>query len=416
MDYSLAREIYGKTPLLVDGSTFSALFSLVNDFRLGVEFKENSKKNNSFTFIEVNSESKIITNTRELNSASNEDLIYIINLNGPITKNGGASSYGMKELAAMIPIYESDNRIKGGIIIADSGGGSSLGMEVMIHAISIKKKPLVSLVERAGGANSAAYGIIAATDYIFAESPDSEVGSVGTLVSFAGRPNKSIGSDGTKQVTIYATASTKKNKWVEEAINNDDYTLAVTEVLDPYNGKFQTHIRTSRTNVKESQLDGSVYRAGDVIGSMVDEIGDLNNAKSKVMELSSLQENKLIINDKTKLKAMTAQEIQQQHPEAYAAIYGAGVTAERDRVETWMIYFKTDSEAVKTGIESGSPITGKAREGFLLKASSSSALSKIENDSHEDLPVGESANQETELTADDKEFDAVYGKHKIKRS
>lgn len=414
MNYALAREIYGHTPLMVDQATFSTLFNLVNDLRNGVKLEEKAEKLNSISLFEISADAQIVESTYDLKKQEPDaELVYVINLNGPITKNGGMSSYGMKDLAQTMKSFDADKRIKGGVIITDSGGGSASGMELMVHAMSLLTKPLVALVERAGCACSAAYGIIAASDYIISESAESEVGSIGTMISFAGYPNKATGISGEKHVTIYATASTKKNLWFEEALNNDNYELALSDVLDPFNERFMAHIRSSRTGIKDTQLDGSVYNAGDVLGSMVDEIGDLQAAVNKVLELSNAK--KLTINHNNTVKAMTAQELLAQHPTVHAEIFGAGVAAERDRTGVWMAHLETDPEAVKTGIKGGNKITDTERENFFVKAQSKKTLTAIKKDSAGNVVTEESPTElEAEKTADQLEFEKIYGKHKVK--
>jgi len=405
MNVALARELYGGSPILIDRQTFSAMCSLFSDIRSGINFHPDGIKNNAIALFEVSSATQIITEAYELrNDYEGSDLIYVINLNGVITKNGGMSSYGMTYLANKLLTFDADSRVVGGVIVTDSGGGSSLGYEVMSHALTVRTKPVVALIERAGTAASAAYGIISHADYIISESKTNKVGSIGTMLSFSGNPDKSKDADGAIHVTIYATASDKKNKWYEEAINNGNYQLAIDEVLNPFNNQFIGEIKTARPVVLENQLDGSVYNAGDVLGSLVDEIGNFDLALNKVVQLSEKSSNKKS-NNKKQTTAMTAQEFKAQHPAAYQEVFNAGVDAERDRTGAWLAHAGTDLEAVKAGIEGGKEISATARENFLVKASSKTNLDNLKSDSKGPINTPESISQ-----TEDSEAEAFYKK------
>lgn len=412
MNYSLAREIYGGVPWMVDASTFTALKSMLNDFRSGVKFQSKEDKNNNISLVKISAATKIISRSWQLNEDyKGDDLVYVINLNGVITKDGGESTFGMKQLAAQMQAFDADTRVKGGVIVIDSGGGSTSGMEVMTYAISQLTKPLVALIERGGVAASAAYGIAAATPYVIAESKHSIVGSIGTMVSFAGIPNGERDGDNQKNFAIYATKSTQKNKMWEEAINNDNIELIRKELLDPVNEKFLSDIKARRPQVLEEQLDGSTYQAGKVVGSLVDKIGTFEDAVNKVLQLSKTSTSPTS-NKNSKLKtnntAMTVTELKSQHPEIYQEIFGAGVkagiSAEKDRVGTWMAHAKTDLSAVIKGIEDGGKMTATARENFLVKQASMKQLESLVNESANDLNPGEAGDDNTELS----EADAFY--------
>ncbi len=412
MNYALAREIYGGQPWMVDRLTFSAQSAMLKDFRNGVVFEKSGvDKLNCHYLVDVKSGTRVVGTIEKSNGESTDQKVSIIKLNGPIVKNGGMSSFGMKDLADEILTYDADPQIIGHIILADSGGGSAAGMEVMVHAIDQLKKPKVSVVERGGVAASAAYGIVAHTDRIFAESAKSTVGSIGSMISFAAQPNKSVNANGEKQVTIYATPSTKKNLWFEEALNNDNYELAISEILDPHVEDFRQDMRNQRAKIKETELDGSVYNAEDVIGTLVDEIGGIKEAISYI---KAQPDNKITINNKNQsISAMTAQELLAQHPSVHAEILGAGraagvqagIAAEKDRTGAWMAHLGTDPEAVKKGIEGGGAITATAREEFLVKASAKVKLDAVKNDS---APATQPAEAESsEKTEDQKFYDGV---------
>ena len=171
INFGLAREMYGQ-PWLMDAESFTSLFSLFSLIRSGGTVEPGIEKYNSSTFYNLKSIS-FVEDTYDLRNASQEDeLINIININGPITKSGGVSSYGTKELSRQMERADNDSRVRGHIIMADSGGGATNAVQFMTDAISASNKPVVSFIEKGAIAGSAMYGIISSSDYIVSERKD----------------------------------------------------------------------------------------------------------------------------------------------------------------------------------------------------------------------------------------------------
>lgn len=419
MNFSLAREIYGGAVWMVDGVAFTALKAMFNDMRKGVSLQAKELKNNSIDIFDVKSATRIITDVWQLNKdTAGDELIYVINLNGVITKNGGASTYGTKQLAETMAALEADSRVIGGIMYTDSGGGSGFGMEVMMHAIAERKKPLVTLVERGGVMASAAYGIASATDWIISESKKAIVGSIGTMTEIAGIPSGERNGNNEKEFRFYASKSVNKNKYWEDVVNDDNSDLIISEHLDPANEDFIKSVKANRPMVLESQLDGSIYKAGEVVGTLIDQIGTFQDAVNKVFELSKTPkyaQQKSNSNFNTNNTAMTAEEFKQQHPAVHQQVYAAGVQAgikaEKDRAGSWLAHAETDLPAVKKGIEDGGAITATARENFLVKASAATKLDELKNGSPKNVVTPEAENEKTEEKTEAEAFyaDVVNG-------
>jgi ClpP class serine protease len=411
MNYALAREIYGGGVWMVDQMSFTTLSAMLKDFRSGVQSDNVSEKLNSIARFNVLSNSTVTADSAT--DVKKEPMVSVITINGPIIKNGGMSSRGMDEISAMLMLLDKDDNIIGHVIMADSGGGSAAGMEIMQHALDSATKPTATVVTRGGMAGSAMYGIAAHTGRIFAETEKVEVGSIGTLISFKAQPDKSINVHGEKQVTIYADASTEKNKWFIEAVNNDDYKLAKEQILNPHANDFREDMRSKRPGVTDAQLNGSVYKAKDTMGVLVDEIGGLAEAVAYIKVENEKTSNKLTLNNKNK-KAMKADEIKSQHPESYTEIFNAGANSERERVKTWQVFAGVDQEAVNKGIASGLPITESERSAFLLKAASSQKLADLADGSPGAVVTEQAAAAGAKVsTEDEKEFESIYGKHSV---
>lgn len=420
-NYKLAREIYG-SPWMVDALSFVTLRKTLEDIRANVKLDSEEKLNSVFLY-DLKSKTKIVKSQYDARQEQGEgnDLVYVVNLDGPITKNGGTSTYGTRHIAQQILNFDKNPDVIGGIMITDSGGGSTNAVDHMRDAMTRRTKPLVQLIEKGGMSASASAYIGSYTDFIFSESEDNIVGSHGTMITIEGAASGNTDTNGNQTWRIYATKSVKKNIEFEEVLNNQNIQPIIDNVLDPVNEKFLSEMKKNRPNILDSQLDGSIYRAGSVVGTLVDAIGTFDDAVNKVIELSNSKKNNYNnSNNNLNQNAMTAEELKSQHPATYNSIFNAGVTSgqegELDRVGAWMAHASTDIEAVKTGISSGKVISQTQREEFLVKAASKGKLDAIAGENAKDLTTQESKNEDpksgkegepTELDAFNKQMEKL---------
>lgn len=392
MNFSLAREVYGLNGWCVDSQSLPYLTSILRNIQNGVKLEMPDQKYNSIGFYDVKSkETKIITDTWQLRNDDDFDGIGVINLNGVITKGGGSSSYGTKEISSQMLRMSNDNRIKGFILKVDSGGGSSNAVSLLSDTINEvkKEKPVYTLVEKGGMMASAAYGIGSAGSKIFSEDGMSIVGSVGTMIAFEGKKANTENKNGVKNIVLYATKSTEKNKAFNEALDNDNYSLLINDLLDPVNESFINLILQNRPQLKGTKFDdGHTEFSKDAIGTFIDGIASFNEVVDMVILDSKTINNKININQNSNSK-MNRTELNQAHPELVQSILSEGVNAERERVSSWLVYGKADAETVSAGIESGKEITPSQRENLMVKMNSANLLTNLQSDSTKPLVTEE---------------------------
>jgi ClpP class serine protease len=393
MNYSLAREIYGLNTWCVDSISLPSLTAILKNMQNGVSLEIPEQKYNAVSLLKIENNTRIISRDWQLENNEEFEAIGVINLDGPITKGGGASSYGTKDLSAMMLKMSKDDRIKGFVLNVDSGGGSSAAVQLMVDTINQVKqtKPVYSVISKGGMAASAAYGIASASNKIFSEDEMNIVGSVGTMISFEGRPANSTAPDGTKFITLYATKSTEKNKAFEEALNNDNYKLLINDLLDPINENFINMVQSNRPQLKGTDFDnGHTVFSKEAIGTFIDGIASFEQVVEMV-----INESKVINNNNLSLtnskKKMTKEELKQSHPDVYASIVSDGASAERERVASWMVYAETDIATVTQGVESGAEISASQREKLMVKMNSKGLLDALKSDSTKDVTSGESS-------------------------
>lgn len=412
MNFGLAREIYGLNAWSVDPITFQSLMATLKNIQNGVALEVPDVKYNSVFVYDIKNETRIITKEWQLETKNDFEGIGVINLNGPITKSGGASSYGTLDISNQMQRMANDNRIKGFILKVDSGGGASNAVSILSDTINeIKKtKPVYTLVEKGGIMASAAYGIGSAGNKIFAEDGMSTIGSVGTMIAFEGKKAFHQDRDGYKNIVLYATKSTEKNKAFEEAINNDNYELLINDLLDPINENFIAMVESNRPQLKGTKYDnGHTVFSKDGIGTFVDGIASFNEVVQMVLNDSKnyISSSKVsLINSQ---KKMTKDELKQSHPEVYASVVSEGASAERERVASWMVYASTDLEAVTQGIKGGQEISASQREEFLVKMNSAQMIEKLRADSAPAVVVNETTTTVDEKDEKAQELESAFG-------
>lgn len=414
---SLAFEIYNpKNIWAIDPISFRAYQQMLLDFRKGVQIDFGDTKNNTLSIFDTKSnETVLVEDSYQLRNNKDFNGIGIVNLNGPITKNGGASTQGTKQMSEQMLSLASDNRIKGFIIKGDSGGGSSNAVNILADTINeVKKtKPVYTLIEKDGMLASAAYGIASASNKIFAENGNAVVGSVGTMISFGSYPHGTVEPDGFKHITLYASKSTQKNIAFEEAINNDNYELIINDMLDPINESFVNMVQTNRPILAGTNFDNGHHTfASNAIGSFIDGIASFNEVVQMILnDTKSLNINN---NSNTNNKIMTREELKQGFPDVYNSIVNEGVNKEKERVNSWLTYVSIDSERVNQGIQSGDDVTPSAREYFLLKQNSQTAIKNLEQDSAKPVQTEETSVSQANETKTESEKAKVFFKQALK--
>jgi protease-4 len=204
----------------------------------------------------------------------------VINISGPIIKNGGACSYGTTDYIQQVKELEANKNIGAVLIIVDSPGGQADGIASLANAISAITKPNAAIIDGTGA--SAGYWIASAAQRTYATEATNVVGSIGAMMSFADvRP--AMEKQGVKFHRVNADQSADKNEVFEQALSGN-YTQLKEEILNPMAQSFIDAIKTNRPKVTAEQLTGRIYTAEKVVGTLLDGIKSLDQV---VAELKS---------------------------------------------------------------------------------------------------------------------------------
>lgn len=215
-----------------------------------------------------------------------DQIINVMSINGPITRNGGACSYGSKEIRDYLMQSADMEHVIGHILIIDSPGGSAQAkydFEQALAYVHEKKQPVIALVD--GLCCSAAYALAALCDEIYVMNEKNTVGSIGTMAAFYYTPDGAEDAQ-TKRIFVerYAEGSPYKNKTLRDLADGDDTLLM--QGLSKSAEDYKAMVRANRPSVTEEQLLGADYEASEVMGTMVDGVGTMQSCIDRILELS----------------------------------------------------------------------------------------------------------------------------------
>lgn len=216
-----------------------------------------------------------------------EGSIAIIAVNGVMTRGDQwCGPAGTASIAKAIREADASPRVSAIIIEWATPGGSVDGTEALANTIKGTKKPIYSHVQYAF---SAGYWGASAADEVWLEGETSEVGSIGTMVSFTDMKGY-WEKQGVVFHEITATASADKNAAFAEA-KKGNYEPVIAQILDPINEVFMATMRKHR-NLKDELMTGKTYIASAAIkNGMADRIGSLGQLVEHIKQVNSKTTN-----------------------------------------------------------------------------------------------------------------------------
>ncbi len=218
------------------------------------------------------------------------NLISVVRLEGVMMRDGDLCQYGTRDVAQWLRQGEQDRRVLGSIVIVDSGGGAADSVRDLADAIQACSKPVLAYCD--GYMCSAAYYAASYCNSILAHDRRNMVGCIGTMIELGGYPMKSVDEDGYVRLRIYADGSEEKNSDYEKALEGDVKPIR-ENLLNPLAEDFRNDVKANRPTATDDQLKGRTYFAQDVVGTLIDGIGTLDDAVAKTLELSNLNITKM---------------------------------------------------------------------------------------------------------------------------
>ena len=296
MNFAFLKDIIG-SPWQIEVQTLNGLLPILRGMVNGLSVDKAAEPTSHQPFA-LSALSREIVMWSQLEAPPSQDggpppskVISVLPIRSVLTKHDqDCGPVGTRTLASRLMLAESNESVLGHILVVESGGGQAVSVPEMTRAMKNCTKPIVVWID--GVAASAAYYIATYAREIIASSEMDIVGCIGTMLVWEGRKSKSEeNQDGQVHVTIYADGSEQKNAEYEAAINDFNFQGAKDRMLNPLNAKFQSDVLFNRPSATEEQLKGRTYFASEVIGTLVDSIGNFDTAIERLLSLANFKEN-----------------------------------------------------------------------------------------------------------------------------
>ena len=228
-------------------------------------------------------ENHLYWNDEEL--AEDDEIVNVIVVDGPVTRDGGGCSYGTKDFRDMVIYANTIPQVVGHIFWINTPGGESAcrnDYDAMIADCRKNGKPTVAFVD--GMCCSSGVNLASRCDRTIVMNPKDDFGCIGSMAAFWATPDGAIDRDGTRYIEIVGNNSPEKNDWWQEAAEGNYEKLR--EIINKDTDEFHQTVRENRPLVKAEMLTGKVFEAQELIPALVDEIGDMNRAIQAVFDLA----------------------------------------------------------------------------------------------------------------------------------
>ena len=200
-----------------------------------------------------------------------QPFVNVIPVDGPITRNGGACSYGSKDIRDWMMKASDNPYCQCHVLVINTPGGSTWAKNDFQQGIDYAHAHGQRVIAFIDGL-CASLGMYLASfcDEVYVMNPKDQLGCVGVMASFftmkSGEKNEFTGETYRE---YYATKSINKNKEMRDIAEDDDATLLIEE-LDKLEAEFRADMKAAFPDAKDEHLDGKVFDAKDVMGILCD--------------------------------------------------------------------------------------------------------------------------------------------------
>lgn len=200
-----------------------------------------------------------------------QPFVNVIPIDGPITRNGGACSYGSKDIRDWMMKASDNPYCQCHVLVINTPGGSAWAKNDFQQGIDYahsKGQRVIAFID--GLCASAGMYLASLCDEVYVMSPKDQLGCVGVMASFftmkSGEKNEFTGETYRE---YYDPESVDKNKEMRDIAENEDATLLIEE-LKTLGKEFRADMKAAFPNAKDEHLKGKVFDAKDVMGILCD--------------------------------------------------------------------------------------------------------------------------------------------------
>jgi len=220
-------------------------------------------------------------------SELNEPFVNVMPIDGPITRNGGACSYGSMEIRDWMMEAANNPACQGHVLTVNTPGGSAWAKNDFQQGIEYahsKGQRVIAFID--GLCASAGMYLASLCDEVYVMNPKDQLGCVGVMAAFCTMKSGEKFMSGETYREYYATKSINKNKEMRDIAENDDAKKLIAE-LDNLEAEFRADMKAAFPNAKDEHLDGKVFYAKDVMGILCDGEMMLGDVINRVFNLAN---------------------------------------------------------------------------------------------------------------------------------
>lgn len=293
-----------------------------------------------------------------------------INISGVLSKEpswvlrwfgGGNTAYS--EIISAINEAERDPAIEEVVFAIDSPGGQTSGLTGAMDAIAAMTMP--TRAEVSGMAASAAYGLASQADSITATDRGAMFGSIGVKATYY--------VDGT---VIEVTSSNAPEKAPD--VTTEEGRVMVQKLLDQIEAVFIEDIARGR-NTTPDKVKADFGRGGVFLANEAKTHGMIDDVKDRTQQPGATTTTQ-------EANSMNLQELQQKHPETYAAAVAEGVAQgiaqEKDRVSAHLTAGEAcgDLTIAVAAVNDGSQFTQAHQSKYMVAGMKNSQIGARQGD------------------------------------
>lgn len=201
-----------------------------------------------------------------------QPFVNVIPVDGPITRNGGACSYGSKEIRDWMMKAGENPFCQGHVLVINTPGGSAWAKNDFQQAIDYvhsKGQRVVAHID--GLCASAGMYLAALCDEVYVMNLKCQLGCVGVMASFFTQKNGEKNQfTGETYREYYDPESVDKNKEIRDIAEDEDATLLIEELAE-LGREFRADMKKSFPKAEvDEHLKGKIFDAEDVMGILCD--------------------------------------------------------------------------------------------------------------------------------------------------
>ena len=217
-----------------------------------------------------------------------EPFVNVMPVDGPITRNGGACSYGSRDIRDWMMKAADNKYCQGHILHINTPGGSAWAKNDFQQGIDYahaRGQRVIAFID--GLCASAGMYLASLCDEVYVMNPKDQLGCVGVMAAFFTMKNgdKDL-STGETYREYYDPESVDKNKEMRDIAEDEDATLLIEE-LKTLGEEFRSDMKAAFPNAKGEHLKGKIFDAADVMDILCDGQMMLGDVISRVFNLAN---------------------------------------------------------------------------------------------------------------------------------